>query len=235
MNVGMNTSEKRNIIREWVQEERPRERLLEMGCNVLTDAELLAIILGSGTREESAVDLARRLLQENGNRFWGLSRISSDRLRQFKGVGPAKAASVSAVMEIARRFVEPPEKSVAIKESRDAYLQLKPLLAHLDHEEFWVLCLNNANRVLINFQLSKGGITGTLVDVRILLRRALEIGAVGIILAHNHPSGNLKPSRADLDLTKKVRKASETMDIRVLDHIILSGAEYYSFADEQLL
>jgi DNA repair protein RadC len=235
MNSGMKTKGNHLAIKSWVNDERPRERLLEMGCSVLSDAELLAIILGSGNTRETAVDLARRLLRESGNRFWGLSRVSVDGLCKFSGVGPAKAAAISATMEIAKRFLEPPERTQPIRESRDAFLQLKPLLAHLDHEEFWVLCLNNANRVITVFQLSKGGLTGTLVDVRILLRKALETGAVGLILAHNHPSGNLSPSRADVDITKKVKKASETMDIRVLDHIILSGAEYYSFADEQLL
>ncbi|MFM1877666.1 MAG: hypothetical protein RLZZ241_532 [Bacteroidota bacterium] len=231
----MKTSDPGRNIKDWTQTERPRERLLEQGCAPLTDAELLAIVIGSGTREENALDLARRLLRESGHGFWGISRISVARLQQFKGVGPARAATLAAIFEIARRFSEPLERAAPIRESRDAYYQLKPLLAHLDHEEFWVLCLNNANRVITAFQLSKGGLTGTLVDVRILLKKALESGAIGLILSHNHPSGNLKPSRADLEITKKVKKASETMDIRVLDHIILSGGEYFSFADEQIL
>ena len=223
------------VIREWAPGERPRERLVEQGGSALSDAELLAVVLGSGTRSETAVDLARRLLRESGDGFWGLARLSADRLQQFRGVGPARAAAITAALEIARRFSEPSERSAPIRESRDAHNILRPLLAHLDHEEFWVLCLNNANRVLTCFQLSKGGITGTLVDVRIILRKALEKGAVGIILAHNHPSGNLRPSKADREITRKISKASATMDIRVLDHLILSGAEYFSFADEQMI
>ena len=223
------------IIREWAREERPRERLIGQGSGVLSDAELLAVLLGSGTQTATAVDLARGLLRASGDGFWGLARFSAERLQQFRGIGPAKAAVVAATLEIARRFAEPPVAAAPIRESRDAYLLLKPLLAHLEHEEFWVLCLNNANRVLTSFQLSKGGITGTLVDVRIILKKALETGAVGLILAHNHPSGNLRPSKADRQITQKISKASATMDIRVLDHLIVSGAEYYSFADEQLI
>ena len=223
------------VIREWTREERPRERLIGQGSGALSDAELLAVLLRSGTHAETAVDLARRLLHASGDGFWGLARFSADRLQQFRGMGPAKAATVSAAMEIACRFAEPPVRTAPICGSRDAYRLLKPLLAHLGHEEFWVLCLNNANRVLTSFQLSKGGLTGTLVDIRIILRRALETGAVGLILAHNHPSGNLRPSQADRQITQKIRKASATMDIRLLDHLILSGAEYFSFADEQMI
>lgn len=225
----------RRVIREWAREERPRERLMGQGSGSLSDAELLAVLLGSGTRSATAVDLARRLLKSSGDGFWGLARLSVERLQQFHGIGPARATTVAAALEIARRFAEPPVPAAPIRESRDAYALLKPLLAHLGHEEFWVLCLNNANRVLTSFQVSKGGITGTLVDVRIILRRALEAGAVGLILAHNHPSGNLRPSKADRQITQKISKASATMDIRVLDHLIVSGAEYYSFADEQLI
>ncbi len=231
----MSSGFEHQVIREWARAERPRERLMEQGGSALSDAELLAVVLGSGTRSETAVDLARRLLRESGDGFWGLARFSAERLQQFRGVGPARAAAVAAAFEIARRFSEPTARSAPIRESRDAYNIMKPLLAHLGHEEFWVLCLNNANRVLTCFQLSKGGITGTLVDVRIILRKALETGAVGLILAHNHPSGNLRPSKADREITRKVSKASATMDIRVLDHLILSGAEYFSFADEQML
>lgn len=231
----MDNETEHRIIREWTPEERPRERLMGQGGGALSDAELLAVLLGSGTRSATAVDLARRLLKACGDGFWGLARLSVERLQQFHGIGPARAATVAAALEIARRFAEPPAPAAPIRESRDAYGLLKPLLAHLDHEEFWVLCLNNANRVLTSFQLSKGGITGTLVDVRIILRRALEAGAVGLILAHNHPSGNLRPSKADRQITQKISKASATMDIRVLDHLIVSGAEYYSFADEQLI
>jgi len=231
----METEPEHRIIREWAREERPRERLMGQGSGALSDAELLAVVLGSGTQTRTAVDLARNLLHASGEGFWGLARFSAGRLQQFRGIGPAKAAAVAAALEIARRFAKPSVPMAPIRESRDAFSLIQPLLAHLDHEEFWVLCLNNANRVLTSFQLSKGGLTGTLVDVRIILRKALEVGAVGIILAHNHPSGNLRPSKADRQITQKISKASATMDIRVLDHLIVSGAEYYSFADEQLI
>lgn len=162
--------------------------------------------------------------------------MSLERLQQFKGIGPAKAVILSAALEVGRRLQEDPGgKQLRIRQSRDAFLLLKSQIGHLEHEEFWVICLNNANKVLCTHQLSKGGITGTLVDVRLILKKALELQAVALVLAHNHPSGNLKPSRADQQITRKVKRAANLMDIRVLDHLILNGEEYYSFADEQLL
>jgi DNA repair protein RadC len=155
---------------------------------------------------------------------------------EYEGVGPGKAVVVLAAMELARRYaVQPVSRDRPIRQSRDAYEQIRPLLSDLMHEEFWVLYLNNANRVQTSFQVSKGGLTGTLVDVRLILKKALELGAVGLILAHNHPSGNLRPSRADMQVTRKTKKAASLMDIRLLDHLIVHGSEYYSFADEQQL
>ena len=223
-------------IKSWSIRDRPRERLLQKGADSLSDAELLGLILGSGSRKEHALDLARRILGEGPDPLKRLGQVSSARLMGFEGVGPGKAVRVLAAMELARRYATGPVAKVSpVRGSRDAFEQLRPLFSDLVHEEFWVLCLNNANRVKYSFQLSKGGLTGTLVDVRLILQKALETGAVGLILAHNHPSGNLRPSKADLQITRKTKKAAAIMDIRLLDHLIVHGAEYYSFADEQQL
>jgi DNA repair protein RadC len=223
-------------IRAWAPEERPRERMMNFGGTVLTDTELLAILLGSGLPGESALSLARRILDSGNGRIHGLAGYSVERLQQFRGIGPAKAVTVAAALEAGRRLrVAETGEATHIRQSRDAFLLMGPGLCELDHEQFWVMCLNNANRVLSRFQLSKGGITGTLVDVRIILRKALEVRATSLILAHNHPSGNLRPSKADRQITRKVQRAAKLMDIRVLDHIIVNGSEYFSFADESLL
>jgi DNA repair protein RadC len=223
-------------IKRWGEADRPRERLLSKGAGSLSDAELLALLLGSGSPGENALDLARRILGEAAEGWTGLGRMGADRLMAFDGVGPGKAVRVAAAMEAARRYaVSSPPKGSPIRQSRDAFEQLRPLFTDLVHEEFWVLYLNNANRTQLSFQVSKGGLTGTLVDVRIILKKALELGAVGLILAHNHPSGNLRPSNADLQITRKAKKAAAMMDIRLLDHLIVHGGEYLSFADEQLL
>ncbi|MEJ2583730.1 MAG: DNA repair protein RadC [Robiginitalea sp.] len=223
-------------IKSWCASERPRERLLHKGAAHLTDAELLAILLGSGTQKENALSLARRVLGNEPAPLRNLGRMTASRLMGFKGIGPGKAVIVLAAMELARRYAYcPAPRNRPVRQSRDAYEQLRPLLSDLMHEEFWVLYLNNANRVQNSFQLSKGGLTGTLVDVRLILKKALELGAVGLILAHNHPSGNLRPSKADLQITRKTKKAAALMDIRLLDHLIVHGSEYYSFADEQQL
>ena len=223
-------------ITSWSVGDRPRERLLRKGPASLSDAELLAIILGSGSRKEHALDLARRMLGEDSDPIIQLARMSAARLMAMEGVGPGKAVRVLAVMEIARRYASGPAPADRpVRGSRDAFEHLRPIFADLSHEEFWVLYLNNANHVRLRFQVSKGGLTGTLVDVRLILQKALESGAVGLILAHNHPSGNLRPSKADTQITRKTRKAAAMMDIRLLDHLIVHGAEYFSFADEQLL
>ncbi|WP_445381423.1 RadC family protein [Robiginitalea sp. IMCC43444] len=227
---------KYNPICHWDAAERPRERLLREGRNSLSDAELLAVIMGSGTREANAIDLARQILLSSRNGFKGLEKLTAPRLMQIKGVGQARAACILALVEFARRLSrEPAQQRNTICGSRDAYEELKPVLSDLSHEEFWILYLNNANRVMHRFQLSKGGLTATLVDVRLILKNALEVGAVGIILAHNHPSGKTAPSKADIQITKKIIKAAALMDLKVLDHLVISEAEYYSFADHQLI
>ncbi|MBC2839602.1 DNA repair protein RadC [Robiginitalea sp. SC105] len=231
----MPQEKQRVTIRCWLPGERPRERLLDSGPPALSEAELLAVLLGSGTRGTSAVALARRILEQAGG-LSGLQRLPLERLLVLDGIGPAKAAAIGAAMEIGNRLAQAPGNSrVRIRESRDAHQLMRPVLSRLEHEEFWVVYLNNANAVISRFQLSKGGLTGTLVDVRLLLRRALELGAVSLVLVHNHPSGNLQPSNADRQITRKIVKAAHTMDIRVLDHLILGGTTYFSFADEQLL
>ena len=210
--------------------------MLQKGATHLTDAELLAILLGSGSKKEDVLSLARRILGNRPAPLKTLGRLTASQLMAFEGIGTGKAVVVLAAMELARRYaVCPAPRNRPIRQSRDAYEELRPLIADLMHEEFWVLYLNNANRVQSRFQLSKGGLTGTLVDVRLILKKALEQGAVGLILAHNHPSGNLRPSKADLQITRKTKKAAALMDLRLLDHLIVHGSEYYSFADEQQL
>ncbi|WP_027064845.1 RadC family protein [Maribacter sp. Hel_I_7] len=223
-------------IKNWSDDDKPREKLVQKGRSVLSDAELIAILIGSGSRSESAVELSKRILASVDNNLNELGRLSIKQLMTFKGIGEAKAVSIAAALEIGRRRRgEGAAKIEKIGSSKDVYEILQPLLGDLEHEEFWILFLNNSNKVLHKAQLSKGGITGTLVDVRIVMKQALELGAVAIILAHNHPSGTLRPSAADKQITQKIKVASETLDIKVLDHLIITQKSYYSFADEKIL
>ena len=223
-------------IKHWSDDDKPREKLVHKGRAVLSDAELIAILIGSGSRSESAVELSKRILSSVGNNLNELGRLSIKQLMQFKGIGEAKAVTIAAALEMGRRRRgEDAQKIEKINSSKDAFEILQPLLGELQHEEFWILYLNNSNKVLHKAQLSKGGITGTLVDVRLIMKQTLELGAVGIILAHNHPSGTLKPSTADKQITQKIKRASESLDIKVLDHLIITQKNYYSFADNQAL
>lgn len=223
-------------IKQWSDDDRPREKMVQKGRSVLSDAELIAILIGSGTKNESAVDLAKRILASAGNNLNELGKLSLQQLQQFKGIGEAKAVSIAAALEIGRRRRETGSiKITKIGSSRDAFELLRPLMGELPHEEFWIVYLNNSNKVIHTAQLSKGGITGTLVDVRLVLRQALELGAVAMILAHNHPSGTLKPSSADKQLTQKLATACAALDVKVLDHLIVTQKDYYSFADNQML
>ena len=223
-------------IKNWSDDDKPREKLLNKGRTALSDAELIAILIGSGSRNESAVELSKRILASVDNNLNELGKLSIQQLMKFKGIGEAKAISIAAAMEIGRRRRgEDAQKIEKIGSSQDAYEVLQPIMGELEHEEFWILYLNNSNKILHKAQLSKGGITGTLVDVRLIMKQALELGAVAIILAHNHPSGTLKPSNADKEITQKVKNASGSLDIRVLDHLIITQKEYFSFADNQLL
>lgn len=223
-------------IKSWATGDQPREKLIQKGRLALSDAELIAILLGTGSLKESAVDLSKRILSSTGNNLNSLGKLSLQQLMSFKGIGEAKAVSIIAAMELGRRRrSEEAIEKVKITSSSTVFELLQPLLGELLHEEFWILYLNNANKIIEQYQISKGGITGTLVDVRITLRKALEVGAVSLILAHNHPSGNLNPSEADKQLTKKLKTASESLDIKILDHIIVTEKSYFSFADEGLL
>ena len=223
-------------IKNWSDDDKPREKLVQKGKSVLSDAELIAILIGSGSRNESAVELAKRILASVNNNLNELGKLSIKQLMQFKGIGEAKAVSIAAALEIGRRRRgEEAQKITKINSSKNVFELLQPKMGELPHEEFWIVFLNNSNSVLQAGQLSKGGITGTLVDVRLVLKQALELGAVGLILAHNHPSGTLKPSEADKQITKKLKVASEALDIKVLDHIIITQKEYFSFADENIL
>lgn len=223
-------------IKNWSQDDRPREKLLQKGKLALSDAELIAILIGSGSRNESAVELSKRILQQNKNNLNALGKLSVQQLMNFKGIGEAKAISIIAAMELGRRRrSEEALELIKISSSNSVFEVLQPLIGELQHEEFWILYLNNSNKIIEQFQISKGGITGTLVDVRITLRKALELGATSLILAHNHPSGNLNPSEADKQLTQKLKTASESLDIKVLDHLIVTEKSYFSFADEGIL
>lgn len=223
-------------IKNWSNDDKPREKLLQKGRSVLSDAELVAILIGSGSRAESAVDLSKRILASANNNLNELGKLSVKQLMQFKGIGEAKAVSIAAALEIGRRR-RGEEASIISKitSSKDVFELLQPVLGELPHEEFWIIYLNNANKVIFKEQLSKGGITGTLVDVRLVMKNALEQGAIGLILAHNHPSGTLKPSSGDKQLTQKLKQAAIVLDLKVLDHLIITQNSYLSFADEGLL
>ena len=217
-------------------EDRPREKLMAKGITSLSNAELLAILIRSGGKEESAVELARRILMGAGNNLRELGKLSVNDLVKHKGMGPAKAIAIVAAVELGRRRgrAEIHDK-IRITGSRDVYLLFQPVLCDLAHEEFWVLLLNRANRVIDYIRISQGGISGTVIDVRIILKNALDRLASAIILCHNHPSGNLKPSDADRKITSKIRDSCRTMDLQLLDHLIVTDNSYFSFADEGLI
>ena len=223
-------------IKKWAVDDRPREKLLKKGKLALSDSELIAILIGSGNRQESAVELSKRILASTKNNLSELGKLSVSDLCKFKGIGEAKAIAIISALELGRRRrLENALERIKITSSRSVFELMQPIIGELPHEEFWIIYLNNSNKVIDKIQLSKGGITGTLVDVRLTLKKALELGAVAIILAHNHPSGTLKPSMADKNLTQKLKTASESLDIKVLDHIIVTEMSYFSFADEAIL
>ncbi|MBN8565837.1 MAG: DNA repair protein RadC [Flavobacteriales bacterium] len=220
-------------IKYWAEDDKPREKLLLKGKSSLSDAELLAIILGSGTRNESAVGLSKRILKTTDNSLHSLSKLSFQQLCSFNGIGPAKAISIIAALELAKRkkeelVVELPK----IITTKTVFELMHPLIGDLPHEEFWVIYLNNSNQVVHKAQISKGGITGTVVDVRIILKIALEFHALSFILCHNHPSGKLYPSDADLEITNKIKIAAKQLDILLVDHMIVCELGYYSFAED---
>ncbi|MEP3211007.1 MAG: DNA repair protein RadC [Maribacter sp.] len=223
-------------IKNWSDDDKPREKLVQKGRGILSDAELIAILIGSGSRNESAVQLSKRILASVSNNLNELGRLSIKQFMEFKGIGEAKAVTIAAALEIGRRRRgEDAQKITKIESSQNVFELLQPIMGELHHEEFWIIFLNNSNKVLHRAQLSKGGITGTLVDVRLVMKQALELGAVALILAHNHPSGTLQPSKADRQITQKLIIAAEALDIKVLDHLIITQKEYFSFADEGVL
>ena len=223
-------------IKKWSEDDRPREKLLLKGKNALSHAELIAILINSGNKEESAVALSKRILASVALNLTELGKLSVNDLMKFKGIGEAKSISIIAALELGRRRrgEEAIEKK-QVTSSSSVFELMQPIIGELSHEEFWIVYLNNSNKVLKKIQLSKGGILGTLVDVRLVLKAALQIDAVGLILTHNHPSGSLIPSQADKKITQKLKIASETIDIKVLDHLIITEKAYFSFADENLL
>jgi len=223
-------------IKHWSDDDKPREKMVQKGKSILSDAELIAILIGSGSRNESAVELSKRILASVNNNLNELGKLSIKQLMQFKGIGEAKAVTIAAALEIGRRRRgEEAQKIIKISSSKDVFELLQPTMGELPHEEFWIVYLNNSNKVMHTAQLSKGSITGTLVDVRLVMKRALELGAVALVLAHNHPSGTLVPSKADKQITEKLKNASIALDIKVLDHLIITQNDYFSFADETIL
>ncbi len=219
-------------IKSWSSDDRPREKLIEKGGGILSDAELLAILLGSGSRNESAVGLAKRILNYVQNNLTELGRLGVEDLKQFNGVGDAKAVILCSAFELARRRKNEVVERVKITSAMDAFKEIAPYVSDLSHEEFWVLYLNRANIVLRKERVSSGGVSGTVVDNKIILKKALLNLASSIILVHNHPSGNLNPSIQDKKVTQKMKLACQLLEINLLDHLIIAGNSYYSFADE---
>ncbi len=227
---------KKLSIKQWAEDDRPREKLLNGGCSSLSDAELIALLIGSGNRDETAVELARRILGSFENSLYRLGKQTVRELMQFRGIGHAKAVCITAALELGRRRRdEGISEKPTVHSSRDAFAIMQSMMADLMHEEFWILLLNRSNRLIEPLRTSQGGISGTVTDIRMILKSAILRSASSIVLCHNHPSGNLKPSRADMEITKKMNEAAAVMDIKVLDHIILAERDYFSFADEGLL
>ena len=223
-------------IKSWAEEDRPREKLLLKGKHILSDAELVAILISSGNAEETAVELSKRILSASGNNLNELSKLSVHDLIKFKGIGEAKAIAIVAALELSRR--RKPDDKIKRKQivtSKDAVDIFQPLLGDNTHEEFWILFLNRANFVTGKNRVSSGGMTGTVVDPKMIFSAALDAKAVSIILCHNHPSGNVKPSQQDIDLTKKIAAAGKLMEISVLDHVIVAQSAFFSFADEGMM
>ena len=226
----------RLTIKTLAEDDRPREKLVARGRQALTDAELLAILLSSGNREETAIQLAQRILNSNQNSINQLAKLQLNDLKKYKGVGEAKAVTILAALEIGRRRTDiGAEEKIKLNSSQTVYAFLKSKLSDLPHEEFWVIYLSRNNNVIKTECISKGGVSGTVVDIRLILKPAIECLASSMILAHNHPSGNLKPSQEDMTITKKVKEAAKLLDMVIQDHLIFGDQTYFSFADEGLM
>lgn len=223
-------------IKFWALEDRPREKLLKKGIASLSDAELIAILIGSGIKNESAVEISKKILNGSANNLNELAKLTVNDLKKIKGIGEARAITIVAALELGRRRkMEEVIQKKKIGGSRDVFDLFQPLLGDLPHEEFWVLYLNRSNLILDKVKISQGGIAGTVTDIRLIMKQAVDRLAVSIVLCHNHPSGNLKPSEADMRITKKLKESGDILDIAVLDHVIVSDSSYFSFADEGLM
>lgn len=223
-------------IKNLALDDRPREKLVQHGRATLSNAEILAILIGSGTREKSAVQLCQEILNKSDNDINILAKKSVGELMKFKGIGEAKAISIAAALELGRRRQS--EETVVrpiINSSKHAYNAVKYIFEDLEHEEFHIILLNRANKIITTVLISKGGISGTVADGKLIFKKALETTASGLILCHNHPSGNLKPSKADIDLTHNLKQFGKMIDMPILDHIIITDSNYFSFADENML
>jgi len=225
-----------NAITKWAEEDRPREKLLLKGRHALSDSELIAILIGSGSRNESAVDLSKRILASVNHNLNALAKLTIKDLQQFHGIGEAKAIAIAAALELGRRRqASEILQNPIIKASRDAFNILNTVLGDLPNEAFWTLYLNQKNEVTHKECISIGGVNGTVADVRIIMQKAVQQLATGIIISHNHPSGSLKPSQADINITKKIKEAGRILDVKLLDHIIVGHQEYFSFNDEGMI
>ncbi|WP_295841959.1 DNA repair protein RadC [uncultured Apibacter sp.] len=223
-------------IKSLAEEERPREKLLLKGKQSLSDAELLAIILGSGSKQESSIILAQRILSSVNNNWNELAKLSIRDLCKFNGVGKVKAIEIVTSLEIGRRkSLQQALKKETISSAKDAFNILQPIIGDLLIEEFWVIYLSRSNKIVSKEKISQGGITGTMVDNRIIFKHALELNAVSLIISHNHPSGNIQPSNSDIQITQEIKKAGSLLNITLMDHLIVTQTSYFSFADENLL
>ena len=223
-------------IKNWSEEDQPREKLMAKGRQVLSDAELLAILIGSGSRSESAIELCKRILNDSQNNINQLAKLSVNDLMKYRGIGEAKAISIVAALELGRRRKsEAVLDKVQVTSSQHLYEYIKPVLEDLPHEEFWIVLLSRANKIIGKQLIGRGGISETTADIKLIFKKSIESLASAIILAHNHPSGNLKPSQSDLNLTKKIKDAAKLFDISILDHLIIGDGNYYSFNDEGVL
>jgi len=223
-------------IKEWAVEDRPREKMVYRGLSSLSDAELIAILIGSGNQDETAVELSRRIMERVKNNLNELGRLNIEDLKKFKGIGEAKAITIIAAMELGRRRNHSDVLEMdKITGSKDVARFFRPIIGDLPHEEFWALFLNRQNRIIDKQRLSQGGLTGTVIDVRLVLKLALEKHATSLIFAHNHPSGNLDPSDADKKITRQLKESAKIMDIPLIDHLIITQGGFYSFADEGIL
>ena len=223
-------------IKQWSADDRPREKLVRNGARTLTDAELIAILIGSGSGTLNAVDVSKKILSLANNDLQELSKLTVREMTRVKGIGQVKALAIAAALELGRRRKEKaPAEKLKVSSSREAYDLLSPELSDLQHEEFWVLFLNRANKLICKKRISEGGVAGTVADPKIIFKHALDELASGIVAAHNHPSGNTVASQSDIDLTHRLKEAGKLLEIQLLDHLIIAGQKYYSFADEGVI